>query len=61
MEKVGIFFGHLEYILQPFGTILWAVYNLVTVWYILLRFGILCREKSGNPGFYVDWQFQKVL
>jgi hypothetical protein len=48
MEKVGIFFGHLEYIaaiwciLCPFG-------NLVAIWYIFHRFGILCQEKSDNP------------
>jgi hypothetical protein len=31
------------YILGPFG-------NLVVIWYIFPRFGILYREKSGNPG-----------
>jgi hypothetical protein len=49
MGKVGILFGHLEnitsiwYILWPFG-------YLVAIWYIFPRFGILCQEKSGNPG-----------
>jgi hypothetical protein len=49
MEKADIFFGHLEYftviwyILRPFG-------NVVVIWYIFPRFGILCQEKSGNPG-----------
>jgi hypothetical protein len=49
MENVSIFFAYLEYItaiwymLLPFG-------NLVAIWYILPRFGILCQEKSGNPG-----------
>jgi hypothetical protein len=50
MEKVGIvwpfeiYYGNLvgRYILSPFG-------NLVAVWYIFPRFGILCLEKSGNP------------
>jgi hypothetical protein len=48
MEKVGVLFHTLEYItairyiLSPFG-------NLVAVWYIFLRFGILNKEKSGNP------------
>jgi hypothetical protein len=23
----------------------------VVIWYIFLRFGILCQEKSGNPGW----------
>jgi hypothetical protein len=50
MEKVGIFFGHLEYttaigyIFGPFG-------NLVAIWYLFHRFGILCQEKSGNPEY----------
>jgi hypothetical protein len=49
MEKFGIISGHLEYfktvwyILCPFG-------NLVVIWYIFPRFGILGQEKSGNPG-----------
>jgi hypothetical protein len=40
----GIFFGHWVYlhIVFPFG-------NVVVVWYIFPRFGILCQEKSGNP------------
>jgi hypothetical protein len=51
MENTGIFYGHLEfftaiwYILWPFG-------NVVAIWYIFPRFGILCQEKSGNP----DWR-----
>jgi hypothetical protein len=46
MEKVGIFYGHFEYImtikyiLRPFG-------NVVPIWYILPRFNLLCLEKSG--------------
>jgi hypothetical protein len=36
-----IYFGHLVH-LWPFG-------NLVAIWYISPHFGILCREKSGNP------------
>jgi hypothetical protein len=30
--------------------ILWAVGNLVVIWHILTRFGILSQEISGNPG-----------
>jgi hypothetical protein len=53
MEKVGIFyiwpFGMC--ILRPFDTyILWTLGNLVAIWYIFPRFGMLCQEKSGNPG-----------
>jgi hypothetical protein len=33
---LGIFYGHLVYFL--------------IIWYIFPRFGILDREKSGNPG-----------
>jgi hypothetical protein len=53
MEKVVIFYGHLEYITAiwyiscPFG-------NLVAIWYIFPRFGILCQYKSGNPGHNND-------
>jgi hypothetical protein len=49
LGKVGIFFGHLDYIsailyiLRPFC-------NLVVIWYISPSFGILCQEKSGSPG-----------
>jgi hypothetical protein len=49
MEHAGIFYAHSEhftviwYILWPFG-------NVVLIWYIFPRFGILCQEKSGNPG-----------
>jgi hypothetical protein len=48
MENVGLFYGLLEYftdvrnILCPFS-------NVVFIWYIFPRFGILCQEKSGNP------------
>jgi uncharacterized membrane protein YuzA (DUF378 family) len=48
MEKVGILFGHLEYI-TAIWYILWPLGNLVTIWYIFPRFGILRGEKSGNP------------
>jgi hypothetical protein len=29
-------------ILRPFG-------NFVSIWYIFSRFGIMCKEKPGNP------------
>jgi hypothetical protein len=48
MEKVGIFFCHLEYI-TAIWYILWPIGNLVAIWYTFPRFGILCREKSGTP------------
>jgi hypothetical protein len=36
MENAGVFFGHSGY--------------FTIIWYIFPRFGILCQEKSGNPG-----------
>jgi hypothetical protein len=35
------------YILRPFA-------NLLAIWYISPRFGILCQEKSGTPAFFVE-------
>jgi hypothetical protein len=46
--KVGIFYGHLEYI-TAIWNMLWPFGNLVAVWYIYFRFGILNKEKSGIP------------
>jgi hypothetical protein len=41
------------YILWPFG-------NLAPIWYIFSRFGILCQEKSGNPGHAWDGITTKI-
>jgi hypothetical protein len=30
--------------------ILWLFGNVLVIWYIFPRLGILCLEKSGNPG-----------
>jgi hypothetical protein len=52
----GIFYCHLVYftaiwyILLPFGNIFGHLVYLWVIWYIFYRFGILCQEKSGNPG-----------
>jgi hypothetical protein len=35
--------------------ILWQFGNAVVIWYIFPRFGILCQEKSGNPGLRASW------
>jgi hypothetical protein len=48
MEDVGVFHGHLEYF-TAIRYILWPFGNFVVIWYNFPRFGILCREKSGNP------------
>jgi hypothetical protein len=53
MKKVGIFYGHLEF-LTAIWYILWPFDNLIAIWYILPRFGIFNKEKSGNPGSH--WQ-----
>jgi hypothetical protein len=50
MEKVSIFFGYFEFITAVWY-IFWPLGNLVAIWYLFLRFGILCQEKSGNPGY----------
>jgi hypothetical protein len=54
MEKVGVFLGHLYYCpyvcITAIWYILWPYGKSVAIWYIFPRFGILCREKSGNPG-----------
>jgi hypothetical protein len=47
MENSGIFYSHLEYF-TVIWYILWSCGNVVVVWYIFYRFGILCQEKSGN-------------
>jgi hypothetical protein len=38
----GIYYGYFVHFC-PFC-------NLVAIWYIFPRFGMLCQEKSGNPG-----------
>jgi hypothetical protein len=48
MENAGIFYGHLEYFTVD-GYLLCPLVNVVLIWYIFARFGILCPEKSGNP------------
>jgi hypothetical protein len=42
IEKVAIFYGHLVSF-----TAIW--YILWVIWYILFCFGVLYKEKSGNP------------
>jgi hypothetical protein len=39
--KMLVYFMVIWNILRPFG-------NLVVFWYIFLRFGTLCQEKSGS-------------
>jgi hypothetical protein len=44
MKKVGIFYCHLEYATATWY-ILWPFGNLVAIWYISSRFGILNPEN----------------
>jgi hypothetical protein len=48
MENIGIFYNHLKYIMAIWY-IIWPYGNLVVIWYIYPRFGILYYEKPGNP------------
>jgi hypothetical protein len=48
MENAGIFYGQMEYF-TVFWYMLWPLGNVVVIWYIFPRFGLLCQEKSGNP------------
>jgi hypothetical protein len=59
MENAGTFYGHgkyftvIWYILWPFDIFYGhLVGNVVVICYIFPRFGILCQEKSGDPGTY---------
>jgi hypothetical protein len=42
-EQFGIFYNHWVYTYWTFG-------NFVVIWCSFPRFGILYKEKSGNPG-----------
>jgi hypothetical protein len=49
MEKVGIFYGHLNYI-NAIWFIQWPFGNLVAIWYIPPVYLVYCvKNKSGNP------------
>jgi hypothetical protein len=49
MENADDCYGHTEYF-TVIWYILWPFCNVVVIWFIFPRFGILCQEKSGNPG-----------
>jgi hypothetical protein len=50
MEDVGIFMTFLS-ILWPNGSFNGHLVHFVAIWYIFPLFGILHREKTGNPAF----------
>jgi hypothetical protein len=43
------YFTAIWSMLRPFGVFYGRLGNLVIIWYIFFRFGILYQEKSGNP------------
>jgi hypothetical protein len=49
MEDVGICMVILS-ILRPNGIFYGHLIRFEAIWYIFPRFGMLSREKSGNPG-----------
>jgi hypothetical protein len=51
MEDDGIFYEHLVHFMV-FCYILWTFEKFLVIWYIFSRFGILYKEKSGNPADY---------
>jgi hypothetical protein len=56
MEKIGIFYGLLEYI-TDIWRILWPFGNLENI-PNCHHFCLLCQEKSGNPGpetLFSEW------
>jgi hypothetical protein len=57
MKKVGIVYGHLE-CNMAIWCILWPFGNLVAIWYTFQCFGILNKEKSGNPVFSSFFSYQ---
>jgi hypothetical protein len=48
MEDVGIFYGHLVH-LWSFVIFYGHLVQFVVIWYIFPHFGIVYKEKSGNP------------
>jgi hypothetical protein len=54
MENAGIYYGHLEYF-TDIWYILWTFGNVVVIW-----FGLLCQETSGNPASKQNWRGVKM-
>jgi hypothetical protein len=48
MENLGILYDHLVNF-TAIGNIYGLLVYFVVIWYIFPRFGILYKEKSGNP------------
>jgi hypothetical protein len=52
-QNLVTFWGTLELKMLEYFTAIWYILcplgNVVVIWNIFPRFGILCHEKSGNP------------
>jgi hypothetical protein len=44
-----VYFVAIWSLLLPFGVFSGNLINLIVIWLIFSRFGMLDREKSGNP------------
>jgi hypothetical protein len=55
MEGVGIFYGYV--IGQFYGNLVYFVIN----WYIFTSFGMLYKEKSGNPDYRQGDQIGRIF
>jgi hypothetical protein len=44
-----VYLMDILFILGPDGIFNGHLVNFVVLWYIFHHFGMLCREKSGNP------------
>jgi hypothetical protein len=55
LRPFGIFYGHLVYFVS-----IWYIFVVILVYFS--RFGMLCKEKSGNPEVdYVDETFSAEI
>jgi hypothetical protein len=52
MEEVGVFRAILS-ISRPKSRFYGQLVEFVVLWYIFTRYGMLYREKSGNPDFEI--------
>jgi hypothetical protein len=60
MEEVGIFLGHLEFIIA-IVYILWLFGNLVAIPCIFPHFGTLWQKKSGKPVSKKEEKFSSIV
>jgi hypothetical protein len=58
--KILAHFMAIWYFLRISGIFYYHVLHFVALWYILPHFGLLCREKSGNPELKSSNQFLRL-